>query len=394
MIIAKSSTILIVLAFIVTIIATDIYLPSFPGMTIFFNCSPDALQLSIPLYMLGGLLSTPIFGFFSDHFGRKWTIIGGLGAFILGSFLCVGATSLITLLIGRFVQGIGGIAVPVVGWAVIQDHYPGSKGATVMSWMGCIVSLGPLLAPSLGGYIDTIFGWQGNFLFILGFAVCVIILMIFCLSEQNESNQKKKINTAEIIQSYLIILKNKSFLAYIMLYSCLICGELCYLTIIPFFFQSTLHLTSDFIGIYISSVSLAYIAGTFLAARTIQSVGVNKSILVGIIVALIGAFTLLFLSFLEILFLLPILLAISFYMAGSALVWGPTTSAALQIFAERKGAASAVRSLIITLALGVGGLVGSILDDFSIKPLAIFLVIMCILSLSLYFYLNHENNNH
>ncbi|AIL12919.1 hypothetical protein IM40_04380 [Candidatus Paracaedimonas acanthamoebae] len=392
MVIAKSSTILIILAFIVTIIATDIYLPSFPAMAIFFNCSPDALQLSIPFYMLGGLLSTPIFGIFSDHFGRKWTIIWGLGAFILGSSLCLGASSLILLLIGRFVQGIGGIAVPVVGWAAIQDHYPGQKGATVMSWIGCIVSLGPLLAPSLGGYIDTAFGWRGNFFFIFGFALCILILMIFYLSEHKGPIQKKEIDTAEVIHSYTVVFKNKKFLAYIILYSCLICGELCYLTIIPFFFQSRMYLTSDFIGIYISSVSIAYFAGTFLASQTIQRIGVNKSILVGIIVAFIGALTLLFLSFFQSLFLIPILLAIGFYMAGAALVWGPTTSAALQLFTERKGAASAVRSLVITSALGIGGFVGSVLDDFSIKPLAIFLVLMCILSLFLYFYLDKKNN--
>ncbi|MBN9343454.1 MAG: hypothetical protein BGO76_02870 [Caedibacter sp. 38-128] len=394
MVIAKSSTILIILAFIVTIIATDIYLPSLPDMAIFFNCSPDTLQLSIPFYMVGGLLSTPIFGIFSDHFGRKWTIIGGLGAFIFGSFLCFEASSLMMLLIGRFIQGIGGIAVPVVGWAAIQDHYPGQKGATVMSWMGCVVSLGPLLAPSLGGYIDTAFGWRGNFFFIFVFSLCVIVLMIFYLSDHRGLIQKKKLNASEAIDSYTVVFKNKKFLTYIILYSCLICGELCYLTIIPFFFQSSLHLTSDFIGIYISSVSIAYIAGTFLASRIIQYVGVNKSILIGIIVSLFGALTLLFLSFLQLLFLTPILLAIGFYMAGAALVWGPSTSAALQLFTEKKGAASAVRSLVITAALGVGGFVGSILDDFSIKPLAIFLVAMCILSLSLYFYLEQKNNNH
>ncbi|MBN9412987.1 MAG: MFS transporter [Candidatus Paracaedimonas acanthamoebae] len=393
MVIAKKSTILIVFAFIVTIIATDIYLPSFPAMAVFFKCNPDILQLSIPFYMFGGLLSTPIFGWFSDHAGRKWTIIGGLGTFILGTFFCFIASSLSIFLIGRFIQGVGGIAVPVVGWAVIQDRYPGEQGATVMSWMGCIVSLGPLLAPSLGGYIDMAFGWRGNFFFILVFSLSLILLMIFYFSEEKKPHQKKNISVIQIINTYIIVFKNKQFLAYIMLYSFLICGELCYLTIIPFFLQSNLKLTSDFIGIYISSVSLAYIIGTFLASRTIQYIGVNKTILSGIIVALIGALILLLLSFLQFLFLSSILLAIGLYMVGSALVWGPSTSGALQLFDEQKGAASAVRSLVLTSALGIGGLVGSVLDDFSIKPLAIFLVIMCLLSLFLYFYLNQKNNN-
>lgn len=392
MVIAKNSTILIILAFIVTIIATDIYLPSLPAMTNFFNCSSDALQLSIPFYMLGGVLSTPVFGFISDYWGRKWTIIGGLGAFVLGTAFCFSASSLFMLLIGRFIQGFGGIAVPVVGWAAIQDHYPGQKGATVMSWMGCIVSLGPLLAPSLGGYIDTAFSWRGNFLFIFVFALSVLILMIFYLSEPKAFHQQKKIKIVEIINTYRIVFKNKEFLIYIILYSCLICGELCYLTIIPFFFQARLFLTSDLIGIYVSSCSIAYIAGTFVASRMIKYWGVNKSILGGILVALFGAIILLVLSLFDLFFLPLILLAIGFYMTGAALVWGPSTSAALQLFSEKKGAASAVRSLVITSALGVGGFAGSILDDLSIKPLALFLVVMCVSSLLLFFFLKKKNS--
>lgn len=394
MIIAKNTTILIILAFVVTIIATDIYLPSLPAMTIFFNCSSDILQLSIPFYMFGGILSTPLFGFFSDYWGRKWTIIGGLGAFVFGTVFCLMASSVSMFLIGRFIQGIGGIAVPVVGWAAIQDHYPGKKGATVMSWMGCIVSLGPLLAPSLGGYIDTAFDWRGNFLFIFGFSFSVLILMIFYLSEPKISHQRKKIKVVEIVSTYKIILKNKEFLTYIIIYSCLICGELCYLTIIPFFLQSRLFLTSDIIGIYVSLCSIAYIMGTFVASRIVKHLGVNKSILVGILVSFLGAIILLILSLFDLISLSLLLLAIGLYMAGAALVWGPSTSAALQLFSEKRGSASAVRSLVITSFLGIGGIAGSLLDDFTIKPLALFLVMMCVTSLVLFFFLKQNNNSY
>jgi DHA1 family bicyclomycin/chloramphenicol resistance-like MFS transporter len=382
---AKRNTVLIIFAFIITIIATDIYLPSFPSMAVFFKCTSDELQLSVPSYMIGGLLSPPIFGFASDHFGRKNTLLWGLSIFILGSFLCSYSFSLASLLIGRFIQGFGAVSVPIVGWAAIQDYYPGQKGAKIMAWIGSIISLGPLLAPSIGGFIDTLFGWRGNFFLLVIFSLTITLLMVFYFFDSRQIPQKKKLHIMGIIKSYALIFKNKKFIAYIMLSGCLMCGELCYLTVIPFFLQLNFHLTAEFIGIYISIISVAYIIGTFLASQLVHSVGIHKTILLGIFLSFLGAFVLLLLSIFPYNSVTFMVLATGLYMSGPALIWGPSTSAALQLFTNQRGSASAVRSLITHCSMGAGGVAGSLMSDFELKPLAIFLIVMCLFSL-LFFY--------
>ncbi len=390
---AERNTVLIIFAFIITIIATDIYLPSFPAMAIFFNCSSDDLQLSVPFYMLGGLLSPPIFGFAADHFGRKKTMLWGLSIFIFGSFLCFQSLSLTDLLIGRFIQGFGAVSVPIVGWATIQDQYPGQKGAKIMAWVGGIISLGPLLAPSIGGFIDTLFSWKGNFFLLFIISLCLVILMMIFFSNKEIPHQKNKIRITGIIASYALIIKSKKFMAYIMLSACLMCGELCYLTVIPFFLENTFHLSAEFIGIYISIVSVAYIIGTFLASQLVQYVGINKTILLGISLSFLGAIILLLLSVFQYNSITFMVLATGLYMGGPALIWGPSTSAALQLFSQQRGVASAVRSLITQLSMGAGGLAGSLLNDFDLRPLAIFMVFMCLCSLLCFSLLNTSKQN-
>ena len=391
--ITKKNTVLIILAFIVTIIATDIYLPSFPAMAVFFSCSSDSLQLSVPFYMIGGLVSPPIFGFAADHFGRKKKLLWGLGIFIFGSFLCFQSLSLTELLIGRFIQGFGAVSVPIVGWATIQDQYPGQKGAKIMAWVGSIISLGPLVAPSIGGFIDTIFGWKGNFFLLFIFSLIITTLMVFYFYDVRQISEKKKFHITSILNSYALIFKNKKFTAYIMLSAFLMCGELCYLTVIPFFLKETFHLTSELIGIYISIVSLTYILGTFLASQLVYYVGINKTILLGIMLSLLGASILLLLSIFQYIFISLLVIATGLYMIGPALIWGPSTSAALQLFSGQRGSASAVRSLMTQLSMGVGGLAGSLLNDFDLEPLAIFLVAMCLCSLLFFFQLKTSKHN-
>jgi len=142
---------LVMMAGLATVAGTDIFLPSLPSMAVYFAASEDAIRLSIPVYLTGSLCAAPILGALSDRLGRRRVLLMGLGVFLLGTAICLVSPSIHIFFVGRFIQGSGAIVSPVVGWAILQDLYTGERGAKIMAWAGSIVSVGPFVAPGLGG---------------------------------------------------------------------------------------------------------------------------------------------------------------------------------------------------------------------------------------------------
>lgn len=367
---------LIMMASLATISATDIFLPSLPHMATYFGTSEGMTQLSIPLYLLGSLLAAPVLGSLSDYFGRRHILLFGLTLFLFGTIICTYSFSLAFFLGGRFVQGSGAIVAPVVGWAMIQDLYPADMSAKVMSWVGSVASCAIFVAPAVGGYIHISFGWQGNFLVIGLFTALTLILMLFLKPKMKVSLQKEKLLPMQTLKIYIRILKNKNFLFYISFFALLSCGEYCYLTLIPFYFENSLFLSPDVFGLYLSCSASFYILGTFLTPMILSQLGVDKTLGVGIVLALVGSSFLLCVSFFSPTSPILIVMAFGIYILGAAIIWGPSTSRALQSYEDIRGAASAVRSLILTASFAGGGFVGSFLNDTYLIPLAFFLLAM------------------
>lgn len=88
-------------------VATDIYLPSLPALSIYFHASDNEVQMTLFSYLLSFSLAPLIFGPLSDHMGRKKILIFGVALGTLSTFGCLFAQSIDWLIIARFLQGIG-----------------------------------------------------------------------------------------------------------------------------------------------------------------------------------------------------------------------------------------------------------------------------------------------
>src|SRR3990167_263323 len=93
--------IVVMVASLATISATDIFLPSLPSMTTYFSASVDATQLVVPLYLMGSLIAAPFMGTLSDVYGSRRILFWGIVLFALGTAACVYAPSLTFLLGAR-----------------------------------------------------------------------------------------------------------------------------------------------------------------------------------------------------------------------------------------------------------------------------------------------------
>ncbi len=134
-------------------IAADLYLPSLPFIAKGLKSPIHLVQLSLSLYMIGLASSQLIYGPLSDGIGRKKPIIIGFTLLVIGSIICLTASSIKSLIIGRCIQGMGAGCSISLSRAILRDIYTGKHLAKLGSYLAvCSVAI-MASAPLVGGYI-------------------------------------------------------------------------------------------------------------------------------------------------------------------------------------------------------------------------------------------------
>lgn len=360
--------------------ASDILLPSIYKISEYFSINPSIAQYTISIFFVGQLIGALFWGSSSDKYGSNKTLLTSLIIVFLGTITCIVATSIHLFLIGRCLQGFGAIASPVIGWTMIQDHYPKEKAALIMSIIGGILSIAPMLAPALGGYIDKCYNWHSCLYLILVLNIVVILsLMILPNNMYKISTSKRK----NILDIYGSIILDKVFLSNILMFGILASGEWCFLTFIPVYFKQTFNISSIQIGYLLSISASFYISGTFIASYLLKKISIDSVIKIGIIMCIITSLILICLYFTNINNPLFTSLMFGVYLMSAALLWGTTATRALQKYTVNRGTASAVRILVIISCCAFGSFLGTFIAVTNTLELSILLLIFSLTSLAL-----------
>lgn len=112
-------------------------------------------------YAIANVIVIPMTGFLQRYFGRKNYYVGSIILFTLSSYGCGFATNLETLILFRFLQGVGGGALLSTSQGLIYDAFPASQRALASALFGMGIVLGPTLGPTLGGFIIDNYHWSG-----------------------------------------------------------------------------------------------------------------------------------------------------------------------------------------------------------------------------------------
>jgi len=115
-------------------------------------------------YLVANAIVIPISGWLSDAIGRKRYFLISIALFTISSFVCGISPNLSTLVIARIFQGIGGGGLAPVEQAMLVDTFPPQKRGMAMAAFAIVVVVGPVLGPTLGGYITESASWHWVFL--------------------------------------------------------------------------------------------------------------------------------------------------------------------------------------------------------------------------------------
>jgi DHA1 family bicyclomycin/chloramphenicol resistance-like MFS transporter len=152
----------------------NILVPAIPGLVDKFATDAAHVQLTVSLYLLGLAVAQLFFGPLSDRFGRRPVVIVGLGLAAVAGTAAIFAATIGGLIAARVVQSLGASTGQTISRAIIRDLYERERAASMIGLVTSVVVFIPMIAPLIGGILDTLFGWESIFV-----AVAVITFAIF-----------------------------------------------------------------------------------------------------------------------------------------------------------------------------------------------------------------------
>ncbi len=279
-------------------LALAIITPSLPGIGESFSVTPESAQRVLTVYMVMVGLGQLIFGPVSDRFGRRLTLLAGLGLYLLGSVLASFAPNLEFLVLARFIQGLGASAAMVLPRVIINDTHKPRAAAASLAAVTAAMAITPMISFPFGGILFEFFGWRGSMVVTVLLGVVTLVATLFVLQETNNARQTS-LRLASVAVDYLSLTKNKQFLLFSMNMGFHTSIFYAFLNFLPFAFKHLGYSASEF-GYYIMLLPTSFIAGNLISRKLTPMLGITKMVRMGslIIVAGVGVMAgLVFLGF-------------------------------------------------------------------------------------------------
>ena len=156
-------TISIMLATIIQALDGTIANVALPHMQGSLSASQDQITWVLTSFIVAAAIATPLTGWLCDRYGQKNIFLTSVAGFTLASALCGLAGSLVQIVIARMLQGVFGAALVPLSQATLLDINPREKHGSAMAVWGMGVMIGPILGPTLGGYLTDAFNWRWVF---------------------------------------------------------------------------------------------------------------------------------------------------------------------------------------------------------------------------------------
>jgi MFS transporter, DHA2 family, multidrug resistance protein len=156
-------TLSIMLATILQTLDSTIANVALPHMQGSLSASQDQIAWVLTAYIVAAAIATPLTGWLVDRFGQKNILLASIGGFTLASMLCGMANSLAQIVAARLLQGVFGAALVPMAQMVLMDINPREKQGSAMAVWGMGVMVGPILGPTLGGWLTDSYNWRWVF---------------------------------------------------------------------------------------------------------------------------------------------------------------------------------------------------------------------------------------
>lgn len=250
----------------------DLFIPSYPELQKIFNLNTAEVQLTLSVNFITYCIGSLYAGMLGDRYGTKIIIVTSICVFILGSIFCVYSDSFSGILIGRALQGLGMSGPASLGYVVISKQYPAEEQASKFGFINGFITIGMAFAPVIGSYVNSYFGWRGNFVILLAMSIfCLITSSLFF------PNDYKFEKSAEIsLKAYKPLMISKEFWVYITVIFSESCAYWMFIGMGPIIYMVSMNVPIKEFGLYQGATAGVFSIVSFLSPMMMKKYGTNN----------------------------------------------------------------------------------------------------------------------
>lgn len=354
-----------------SMLAFDLFQPSLPTITVYFNTWHTKSQLTLSLYCLFFGFAQLLWGPLIDYSGRKKMLNTSLCIFLLATIICIFATTIELLIAGRALQGLSVCCANVVAFSSARDLEDVDERTTLLSYLLSIVAVSPIFAPLIGSIVYVYYGWQAIFV-LMGLISLTLLLFAthFLYESPYWSSQQNNFSLLAVIKKYKEIgTHRRIWIGTIIITTTFACTLLMVLNA-AYLMIEKMHFSPIIFSLLFAANGLVLIASNLTGIVLRRKFSLTWNYNLGCLLMTTGSILMLLLFYISGLKLLT--LSMTFFISfGLNLVSPPALSYALTDYKEDAGSATAVINTIRTLIATLFAIIISALITYTDSFLAI-----------------------
>jgi MFS transporter, DHA1 family, multidrug resistance protein len=265
-------------------LAIHLFLPVVPDIKTAFGVSDAVAELSFSITLATMAFATLAYGSLSDRFGRRGVLLSGLGLFLGGSAVSALAGSVAVLIAGRLVQAVGAGCGTTLTRAIARDAYGPERLVQAIAYLTMAYTLGPMIAPPVGGFLVDRFGWRSVFWFALAAGTAIAIAAYVVLGETRRGTGARR---RGLLRDYVALFSNLRFTAFV-LQSGFCSGTFFAIAAAsPFLVQDQLGRSATEYGLWFFAFPAGYCIGNLISSRLAGRVSIERMVVVGAAINLV-----------------------------------------------------------------------------------------------------------
>ncbi|MEC7762274.1 MAG: multidrug effflux MFS transporter [Pseudomonadota bacterium] len=272
-------------------LSMNVFLPALPEMAEYFNTDYRVMQLSVAVYLAMNAMLQIILGPISDKLGRRPVLMVSFGIYVVATLGCIFAPTIGIFLAFRIMQAFV-VTGMVLGRAVIRDMVPAEHAASMIAYVTMGMSLVPMAAPAVGGYLAATLGWQATFWLQVFLGVFIFALMF---RDLGETKPRSEGTWGDQLRAYPELLRSPRFWGYSSAAMFSSGAFFAYLGGAPFVGDVLFAIDAGMLGLLLGMPAIGYLLGNYITGRYSPVYGINRMILAGGIVTMFGLSVVMFL---------------------------------------------------------------------------------------------------
>jgi DHA1 family bicyclomycin/chloramphenicol resistance-like MFS transporter len=296
------------------------------------------MQLTVSLYIFGLAVGQLIYGPLSDRYGRRPVLMSGLVLYTIAGVAALVSPGVHALIAARLFQAFGGCAGLVIARAIVRDMSSPDETAKRLAIMNLMVTVGPGLAPIVGGALAATLGWRSIFVALCVLGIVNLLLTWRKVPETGTRNVETSVKS--LSRDYLGLLASRSFVGYAIGGGCATTSMYAFTASAPFIVINELGRPATEVGICLALLIFGYWIGSMIATRLIGRFAMKRLMVMSNLVSIAAALVFFGFAATHHLTLLPMMASIMVYTVGAGVASPNALTLAVSVNPKVTGSAS------------------------------------------------------